>query len=250
MGITAILIDDEERGIDVLAKFINNYCPELTVLACANDIATAEIAIRQHKPDVVFLDIAMPGGNGFQLLEKFGHVDFEVIFVTAYNDYAIKALRFAALDYLLKPINVLDLQNAVQKLQARLVQKASNESIHHLKELLAQEIPFPKIVVSDLNGHYFVNVDDIIYCEADENYTYFYMKDRSKYTVSKTLKEFERLFEKHHFFRIHKSYLINLNHVSLINKDFLVVMSNKTELPLSFRKRAEFFNMLKTLQAM
>jgi two-component system LytT family response regulator len=242
---TALLIDDEERGIDVLDKLIKSYCPDLNVVGFATDIVAGEVLIRKHKPDVVFLDIAMPRGNGFQLLEKFGHFDFEVIFVTAYSEYAIKAIRFAALDYLLKPINVEDLQNAVQRLTLKLATRLLHNPLRHLKELLVHELPFPKIVLSDLTGHYFVNINDIVYCEADVNYTYFYMNDKTKYTVSKALKEFEKLFDKHFFFRIHKTFLVNLNHVLLVNKDFQVIMSNKSELPLSFRKRTEFFNMLK-----
>lgn len=240
----AIIIDDEERGIDVLARLIDHYCPEINVVSTATDILTAATGIRQHRPDVVFLDIAMPGGNGFQLLELFDQIDFEIIFVTAYHEYAIKALRFAALDYLLKPVNINELQQACKRLQLKRGQKHILP-IRQLRETLIQGAPLNKIVLSDMTGHYFVNIHDIIYCEADENYTHIYMTGDLKYTVSRPLKEYGELFERHHFFRIHKSFLINLGQVAFVNKDFQVIMNNRKELPLSFRKRTEFFNLLK-----
>jgi two-component system LytT family response regulator len=247
--IKAIIIDDEARGIDALAELINNYCPEITVSDSATDIITGAELIRNRKPDVVFLDIEMPEGNGFQLLEQFDHIDFDVVFVTAYNDYAIRALRFSALDYLLKPVSITELKETVKRLKDHKESAAGNKRLQYLKQTLEEGNPFHKIVLSTQTGYYFIKVADIIYCEASENYTHFYMEGNLKYTASRPLKEFAQLFEKHHFFRIHKSYLINLGQVSFVNKDSLVSMSNRAELPVSHRKRTEFFELLKELNS-
>lgn len=247
--IKAIIIDDEARGIDVLSGLIDNYCPEITVAGLATDIVSGTELIRKEKPDVLFLDIEMPEGNGFQLLEQFDHIDFEVVFVTAYNDYAIRALRFSALDYLLKPVSIPELKETVKRLRSKQDSAAGNKRLEHLKQTLEDGNPFHKIVLSTLTGYYFINIAEIIYCEASENYTHFHMEGNIKYTASRPLKEFALLFEKHHFFRIHKSYLINLTQVSFVNKESWVSMSNHAELPVSFRKRAEFFELLKELNS-
>lgn len=242
--IKAIIIDDEERGVDVLTGLISRYCPGVDIAGTATDIATGTSLIRQHKPDVVFLDIEMPGKSGFELLEQFGNIGFEVIFVTAYNEYAIRALRFSALDYLLKPVDIDELQAAVQRLKDK-QHSSGHDRLHHLKDAVAGSNPFHKIILSTLTGYYFVNIADIIYCEADENYTHIFLENQVKHTASKPLREFNELFNSHNFFRIHKSYLVNMNKVAMVNKDMQVVMNNKTELPLSLRKKAEFFNLLK-----
>ncbi len=247
--IRAILIDDEDRAIDAMCQLIRNYCPGITIIGTATDITTAAVLIRQHKPDLIFLDVEMPGGNGFQLLEQLEPIDFEIIFVTAYNEYAIKAIRFCALDYLLKPVRIAELQEAIRRLGNKQEQKPGDTQLQQLKDILVHRLPFDKIVLNDMAGYHFVTITDIIYCEASENYTHFIMKDRAKYTVSRPLKDFEELFAKHHFFRIHKSFLVNLGQVSMVSKDFQVVMSNKMELPLSFRKRSDFFALLREGQS-
>lgn len=243
--IKAIIIDDEERGIDVLFEMLSRYCPDVNICSTAFDIVTGTEMIRQYQPDVVFLDIEMPGKNGFELLEQFGDIDFEIIFVTAYNEYAIRALRFSALDYLLKPVNIDELQGAVQRLKDKQQYTARQDRLRHLKETVAESNPFRKIVLSTATGYYFVNIGDIIYCEADKSYTHIFLESKVKYTASKSLREFDELLKNHSFFRIHKSYLVNMNKVAMVNKDLQVIMSNKTELPLSFRKKTDFFNLLK-----
>lgn len=244
----SIIVDDEERGIDALGELIRTYCPGLQVAATATDIDAAATLIRQHRPDILFLDIAMPGGNGFQLLERLEQIDFGVVFVTAYHEYAVRALRFSALDYLLKPVSVDELQQAVQRFRNRHEQVGNSRRYAYLKETLAEGNPFHKIVLSTTTGYYFVKIADIVYCEADENYTHFFMDDGARHTASRPLKEFEELLERQYFFRIHKSYLINLNQVSFVNKDAWVVMSNRKELPVSSRKRTEFFSLLKGMR--
>ncbi len=243
--IKAIIIDDEERGINVLSKLIKSYCPEIQLVGAAVNIDEAICLVRQHRPGVIFIDIEMPGRNGFQVLEQFEKADAEIIFVTAHSEYAIKALRIPAFDYLLKPVSIDELQRAVQ----RLINKQAGAGIYNhfqrLKDTLTDGNPFHKIILSTVNGYYFVQVADIIYCEADENYTHLFLEGQVKYTVSRPLKEFVDMFEAHNFFRIHKSYLINLNKAVYVNRDSSVIMNNKKELPIAFRKRAEFFDLLK-----
>lgn len=250
MDIKALIIDDEERGIDVLSRMLGTYCPSLHVAGVATDIVSGVQLIKSLKPDVVFLDVEMPGGNGFKLLEHLEPPDFEVIFVTAYNEYAIRAIKFSALDYLLKPVHAEELQQAVERLRLRLQQKSGSSPLRHFKDHMTKGNPFSKIVLNDHNGFYFVEISNIIYCEAHESYTHFYLAGGSKHTVSRPLKEYEDLLSELHFFRIHKSYLINLSRVASVSKEYQVVMDDKTELPLSFRKRNDFFQTLRDMHSM
>lgn len=246
-----MIVDDEERGIIALKELISRYCNGIMVSGTASSIAEAEWMILKSKPDVLFLDIEMPGGNGFQLLERFQQVDFPIIFVTAFQEYAIKAIRCSALDYLLKPVKIADLQQAVEKIKDR--QKHDADSDHtkydFLKTMLHEPNPFRKLILSTLHGYIPVKFDDVIYCKADDSYTHFYLPDGKHHVVSKNLKEFDDILAPHHFYRIHKSYLVNLNHIERINKidGVSVVMSNNEELPVSVRRKDDFFALFKTI---
>ncbi len=247
MNIKAIIVDDEERGISALQKLIENYCKEVKVEATASDITDAEMKIRAINPDIVFLDIEMPGGSGFELLEKFDEINFNIVFVTAYQEHAIRAIRFSALDYLLKPVKIDDLRQAVERVKMKHAEK-NNEKYRFLKNTLSQANPFNRIILTTMEGYYPVKIEEIIYCKADDSYTHFYLPDGKHHIVSKQLKEYEDLLEHHNFFRIHKSFLINLNHIEKILKTdgTSVVMSNKDELPVSLRKKDEFIFKLRS----
>lgn len=248
MELKALIVDDEERGISVLSQLISKYCTGISVEGTASDIANAEALLKKNKPDVLFLDIEMPGGDCFQLLEKYNDISFDVIFVTAYQEYAIKAIKFSALDYLLKPVKIEDLQAAVEKVKKRKRDGNDNrERYDHFRSVMNEPNPFKKIILSTMEGFYPVRVDEIIYCRADDSYTHFYLVGHKHYVVSKSLKEFEEMFVHLNFFRIHKSYLINLNHIERINKadGVTVVMSSNDELPVSFRKKDEFIGMIR-----
>jgi two-component system LytT family response regulator len=245
----ALIVDDEDRGIVALQELLRKYCPEVSVVGTASDIYQAASLIRAQKPDVVFLDIAMPGGNGFQLLELFDHPDFETIFVTAHHEFAISALKLSALDYLLKPVNIDELQTAVRKLFSKRSPEPADR-LQYFRETWTGLQPMNKIVLSDMGGFHFVNISDIVYCEADEAYTHIHLLGKRPYTASRPLKEYEELFAQHHFFRIHKSYLVNLEHVAMVSKDFQITMHDGKELPLSVRKRGEFFSLLKEMKLM
>lgn len=244
----AILVDDEERGLSALNKLIENYCPQITVMALATSAAQGASLIRQLRPDVVFLDIKMPAANGFEMLRMLDEINFEIIFVTAHQEYALKAIKFAALEFLLKPVKISELQEAVEKLGRKKQTAGTGVSRYSfLKESVNGANQFNKIILSTAEDFHFISLEDIIYCQAEDNYTRFMMSNGTRHLVSKPLKEYEDLFGAHNFFRIHKSYLINMNHIEkVIKKDgAMVLMSNKEELPVSFRKKETFFSLLK-----
>ncbi len=216
--IRAVIIDDEEKGRKLLINLLENYCDDIEIIATAGSAREGIAVINKNNPDIVFLDIVMPGGDGFSVLDNVEKIDFEVIFTTAYDHYAIKALRFSALDYLLKPINIDELQQAVKKMTTKIHEKKFNRSINNRLEVFlknrALESDQKKIGLTTQNGILFVFIRDIILCKAEGNYTVFYFTDsRSKELVSKTLKEFDELLSEFNFFRIHRSYLVNLKHI-------------------------------------
>ena len=246
----AIIVDDEERGINALSKLIENYCPDIQVIATARNVEEASLAIKELKPEIVFLDIEMPEKSGFDLLNSFDHIDFEIVFITAFQEYAIKAIKFAALDYLLKPVNISELVEVIEKFKIKKAGISSREKYAILKQSLSTANAFKKIILTDAENFHFVNIEDILYCKAEDNYTRFVAINDKKYIVSRLLKEYDDLLHMNNFFRIHKSYLVNMNHVEkVIKKDGAsVLMSNKEELPVSSRKKDEFFTFLKNFR--
>jgi len=248
MEIKVIIIDDERRGITALQKLLEKYCEHITVIATADNISEGEKIIRNLQPHVVFLDIEMPGGDGFKLLEAFEKIDFEVIFVTAFQEYAIKAIKFLASDYLLKPVKISELQETIRKVRGNLVKRQPKQITRSSSDNNSNS--FNKLILTTLEGYYPVSLEEITYCRADDSYTHFYMQNGKHYIVSRQLKEFEQTLSAYNFFRIHKSFLVNMNHIELINKadgGITVVMNNKDELPVSFRKKDEFIGKLKTI---
>ncbi|HSZ35057.1 MAG TPA: LytTR family DNA-binding domain-containing protein [Puia sp.] len=210
--IKAILIDDEVHCIDTLNMLISDYCPEVQVCDSCMSGKKALDAIEKIKPDLIFLDIEMPVMNGFEVLENFIQIPFSVIFTTGYDQYAIKAIRFSALDYLLKPIDPIELIAAIHKVQ---LQKAHPSAIQFrmmMDQIQRKENNLTKIAVPTIEGFELVTIDQVIYCEADDNYTHVYLKNGYKLTACRTLKEIEEQLEEFNsFLRVHNSYLVNLN---------------------------------------
>ena len=249
--IRAIIIDDEEKGRKLLINLLENYCDDIEIVATAGSARDGISVINKHNPDIVFLDIVMPGGDGFSVLENIKKITFEVIFTTAYDHYAIKALRFSALDYLLKPINIDELQDAVKKMVSKIYNKKShniNNSLEIFLKNRALESDQKKIGLTTQNGILFVFIRDIVLCKAEGNYTIFHFSDsRNKELVSKTLKEFDELLSEFNFFRIHRSYLVNLKHIKEYcrsNHDCeiegdggYVVLDNNIQVPVSRDKK-------------
>ncbi len=212
--IKALLIDDEVHCLDTLSILLNDYCPAIEVVDQCLSGKMGQAAIEKHQPDLVFLDIEMPSMNGFELLEQVKMIPFALVFTTSYDQYAIQAIRFSALDYLLKPIDYKELINAVHKVQTRKHLPSSEQLQMLIEKLQHSEKTFAKIAVPTNEGFELIPTDNVIRCEADDNYTTLYLKNNSKIIVCKTLREIEEQFQDFHFFiRVHHSYMVNLNEV-------------------------------------
>jgi two-component system LytT family response regulator len=240
-----IIVDDEDGARESLSDLLEKYVPNVKIVAKAESSASAYEKIGKYKPDLVFLDIEMPFGNGFDLLERMQPVDFNIIFVTAYDHYAIKAIKFSALDYLLKPVDLDELRSAVER-HRQSPQPVSRESYQNLLENLEPENKTKKIALPDNSGITFVDIDDIIRCESDGNYTRFFLATGRKILVSKTLGEFENLLSDEGFFRVHRSHLINLSKITRFQKSDggHVELSDGSKVEVSRRKRGAFVEML------
>lgn len=226
-----VIIDDEEDSISLLRIQLKRHCEQVGAIHSFSNPIRALAEIESLSPDLVFLDIEMPELNGFQLLEKLMPVTFKVVFTTAYNEFAIKAFRFSALDYLVKPIDVNDLIEAVNKAAVKL--NPSDEQLNHFQRQMNSE-RVNKIAVSSLSGVVFINLDDILYIEASSNYSILVLLDGEKVIVSKTLKDVQEILENRNFFRIHRQYIINLNKVKFFNKnDCLLTLENNKQLQVA-----------------
>ena len=246
-AISALIVEDEEKNIEILTNILENHCDDVMVAGAATNIEDAAAFIKKNEVDVVFLDIEMPPQNGFQLLEKFPTIDFDVIFITAHEEYALQAIKFAALDYLLKPISIADVKEALKKVKRNRNGK-ENELATILKDYLKNnDKSFSKIVIPVLDGYNVIDLKDIIYCEAFDSYTKIILTSNASHMISKPLKEYEEMLGDKGFYRVHKSFLINVHHITKIIKGLgaAVIMTDKKNIPISTRKNDEFFTSLK-----
>lgn len=245
--IRSIIVDDELKSRESLKILVEDYCEGITVEAVCQNITEAVTAINELKPDVVFLDIQLQRETGFDLLTKFKDFNFEVIFTTAYTEYAIKAFKFSAIDYLLKPIDIEELRKAIEKVE-KSKGNAVTDRLQQLLQNLRNGTPENyKLALPTSDGLVFVKVNEILYCEASSNYTEIVMADNKKYIVSRTLKEYDDMLGEQNFFRIHHSYLINLNGIKkyVRGDGGYVVMSNDKLLDVSKRKKEGFLSRIK-----
>jgi two-component system LytT family response regulator len=251
--ITALLIDDDSNLRNGMKSLLARYAPEIRIIGEADSVETGVNLLLQNPPQVVFLDIHLGDGSGFDLLEEVnrqGKLNSQIVFITAHEQYAIKAFRFSALDFLLKPVDPEELQKVIGKLK-QVIDK--NDNVAHI-DLLLENIRkktdhFKRIALSNSDGIHLFEVSDIIRCESEDNYTKFYIKNNKPILISKTLKEYEELLTAHGFERIHQSHLINLAYLkSYIKKDGgYVVMADNAHLPISQRKKERLQELLKTL---
>lgn len=238
MMLKAIIIDDEPDCVKLLALQIKMYCPQVNVVAECTASETGLVKIKELQPDIVFLDIEMPVMNGFQLLEALEQISFSLVFVTAYDQFAVKAFRFNALDYLLKPIDGKDLKVAVQK---ALQQRPDPQQLQSLKQQLrtGEKYQPDKIALPYQNGVSFTHIKNILYCEADNNYTRFFIEGGQQCMVSKTLGDMQEVLEERNFLRVHRQYLVNLDHIKkyVRGDGNYLVMSNDENIPVARNKK-------------
>jgi len=242
--IKTIIVDDENNASEFLEKMLKRYFPnKFYVCGLCETVDDAILAIETYQPDLVFLDVQMPNKNGFELFKEIKNINFEVIFTTAHSEYAIEAIKRSALDYLLKPINYIDLLGAVTRYENKSKKESQQKQFNVLLENIDKgDVAHKKIAISTETGIEFVKYNSIIYLEAQNNYTRINLIDGTSIIASKTLKSFEELLPCKLFFRIHKTYLINMNFVKRFFKidDYLVELNTGAKLPISYRKKNDF----------
>jgi two-component system LytT family response regulator len=244
----AVIIDDIRESRDALKRELESYCPNVEIIGEADSVVSGAKLLKQNTPEIVFLDIQLGDGTGFDILELLDQINFNIIFTTASDAYAVKAFRFSAIDYLLKPIDPDDLKAAVEK--ASQTKRTPNESLEMLMEHSRQVYkPLKRLALNTLEKIHVVNISDIVRCEADVNYTLFFFSDKTKLLVTKTLKDFEDMLKDHQFLRVHQSHLVNTNFI----KEFVkgdggyLMMHDGSSVPVSTRKRNSVVEALNSL---
>jgi len=236
----AVIIDDEVQSVKSISYILREYCKNIEVIGTANSALEAINLIDKKKPELVFLDIELSDGTGFDVLERLENRNFSVIFITAFDEYAIKAFKYSAVDYILKPIDIDELQKAVERISKQeLVTQPLNYDV--LLQNIKKSKP-NKLTLPTTNGYLFVNIENITHLESDRNYTFIYTTEKKKILVSKNLGEFEDLLDQDIFVRCHRSYLVNLNHImQYIKSDGgEIEMITGQRIPISRRKKDEF----------
>jgi len=243
--IRAVLVDDEDNSLEALEILLNKYCPEVAVEGRAQSVEEAIETVNEVKPEVLFLDIALPDGQGFEVLDAVTHTEFEVIFTTAYDQYALKAFEFSALDYLLKPINAEKLKQAVARYLEIRGEEKTGERVSVLKDSLKNLNE--RIILSSMDGFEVYKISNIIRCEANGSYTTFFIKEGKKVVTSKTLNNFEKLLEDMPFARVHSKHLVNLNYIKkyISGRGGYIVFEDGTQVDVSERKKKDFIRLMK-----
>jgi two-component system, LytTR family, response regulator len=245
--IRTLIIDDEQHCIDRITHLLEPYKDSVHLMDALQSVEEGITAIRKFKPDLIFLDVQINDKTGFDLLKQIDIHDFEVIFTTAHDKYAVQAFKFSAIDYLLKPVDADDLQQAMEKVSKKVTEKTNNDRLdvllHNLKHTQGNT---KKISIPTVNGFIFLQVTDILRCQSDINYTTIFLKDKQKITVAKTLKEFEEMLSDYNFFRVHNSHLINLAYIKSYNKGKggIVTMTDQTEIEVSTRRKDDLMKKL------
>ncbi|QQR88225.1 MAG: response regulator transcription factor [Flavobacteriales bacterium] len=234
----AVIVDDEQEARDVLRAMLHRHAPEVNILAEAASVATAITVLNEHKPDILFLDVQMPGGDGFELLKRLGTWDFDVVFITGSQHHAIQAIRFSALDYLMKPVLGDELRAAVDRHLAK--RGGPSDAQAHLLHNIAQpDERSMKLTLTSGDRSYFVDPAEVVWCEADVNYTNLHLADERRFVSARTLKDYEDMLTPIGFLRTHRSYLVNRAHVDHLDKSGFVVLRNGKRVEVASRRREE-----------
>lgn len=247
MKIRTVIVEDEQAALDHLESLLISFCPNIEVVGHASDVARGFEVISQLAPDLLISDIKLPDGTAFDLLNRFSKINFNIIFVTAYSEYAVKAFKICAMDYLLKPIDIDELIQAVQKAE----EEHKNQSIElRLKALLENiahsDAKVKKIALSVNTAIHLIPVNEIVFCRSDGTRTVFYLEDGRFLTAQKSVKEYDEILSEYGFFRTNRQFLINVQHVISYdkNEDVPIKMSNGLNVPISFRKRDDFHRLI------
>lgn len=247
-NIQVLIIDDELQSRLLIKKLLSLYFP-LAAIAEAQDVPSAALQISHLSPQLVFLDVEMPVKSGFDLLDEIKNINFEIIFTTAYSEFAVKAFRYSALDYLLKPIDTEEFKTAIEKAARSIVNKRSltEERVSFLKEIKANKKIPDRLTIHTTEGFLFIHINDILYCHAAGNYTEFYLNNNQKILSSYTLGYYDELLSDHNFFRPHRSYLINLSHIKIYKRGDggTIIMSDDEEIEVSRNQKETFLKLLK-----
>lgn len=236
-----LIIDDEAPVRNLINGIIQQYCEQAEVIATADGVNSGLAAIKKHKPDLVLLDIKLNDGTAFDLLKQLEDIKFAIIFITAYEKYAVNAFRFSAVDYIMKPIHIDELINAIRKASEKTEQQVLSQKLKNFFDNMNNKPEDKKIVLKTSESIFIVKVADIIRCEADHNYTTFFLTNEKKVLVSKTLKDYDEMLYDYFFFRTHQSHLININHIVSFEKNDggFLRMADGSSVPVSKRKREE-----------
>jgi two-component system, LytTR family, response regulator len=245
--IKAVIIDDEPAMQEVNSRLLSEYFPSIQLVGTANSVQNAVGLIAAKNPDLVLLDIELTDGTGFQLLQKLQPYNFKVVFITGFDSFAIKAIKFSALDYILKPVNETEFQQAIHR-AVQMIDKneSTQQQVDVLMDSYKHEVQSKKLVLRTSESLHIVNVGDIYFCKSDNSYTTFYFRGDEKILVSKSLKDYEGLLNEYGFYRVHQSFLVNLNHIKKVDKTDggFVIMKNKKEIPVSLRQMKKLIELL------
>ncbi len=242
----AVIVDDDVRVVNIISTLIETDFSDISIVAAADDVQTGHSCIQQYQPDLLFLDINLPDGTGFDLLRKLPQIDFKIIFITAFGEYALQAIKFSAMDYILKPIDTIELAKAIDKTREIIHQEEEQLKVKALLENFEEKKSLKRIVLHTSECLHYVNIDEIIRCEAANNYTFFYLANNKKILVSKTLKEFAELLKESGFLRVHQSHLINSLFVDRFIKSDggYLLMKDKSNVPVSMSNRQQILKAL------
>lgn len=237
--IKALIVDDEQASIDLLNWLITEYCPDISSVQWARSVKDAMPLIRSFQPDIVFLDIQMPHQSGFDLLTNIDNWNFEVIFTTAYNEFAIQAIRFSALDYLLKPIDEAELKKAVERYKVKRIYAPAGQILfrNFIQNISQNNREKFKLALADASEIKYVQIDEIIRLQAESNYTHIFLTGNKVFISAKTLKEYDEMLEGQRFLRVHKSHLVNPAHIQAYDRQGILLMSDNSKVEVARRKK-------------